>query len=120
MKQIYADENDDSDEMQMACPYCRATEACEHLLVKLDRTFREAIDGPLWKTFNSRWADTIEDADDPDFDEREIFENFIDDLRSISDVELIVSPESAPGMSSAYSLFFCSSKKKVSAAKKLF
>jgi hypothetical protein len=112
--------DEDEDNEEVLCPYCHTSENCDHLLLMVDRTFRHAEGGLLYKAFNSRWADIMEKADDPDFEEREPFDELLDEVDSLSDAELTSSPDSAPGMSATFSFYFCSSKKKAMAAAKKF
>jgi hypothetical protein len=111
---------DEEDAGEVLCPYCHTSENCGHLLLVVDRTFRHAEGGLLYEAFNSRWADIMEKAGDPDFEEREPFDALLKEVDSLSDSELTSSSDSAPGMSSTYSLYFCSSKKKALAAVKQF
>jgi hypothetical protein len=113
-------EESDEDDGEVHCPFCDTTDDCGHLLLMVDRTFRHAEGGLLYEAFNARWADIMEKADDPDFDEREPFDELLEEVDSLSDSELTSSPDSAPGMSSTYSFYYCSSKKKALAAAKRF
>jgi hypothetical protein len=115
------EEPDDEEEGgEVLCPYCHTSENCGHLLLMVDRTFRNAEGGLLWEAFNKRWADIMEKADDQDFEERAPFDELLEEVDSLSDSELTSSPDSVPGMSCAYSFYFCSSKKKALAAVKRF
>jgi hypothetical protein len=108
------------EEAEMHCPYCHATEDCDHLLLVVDRTFREAQGGRLMEAFNSRWSELVNEADDPDFDESEYFDELLEELDSLADMSICSSPNSAPGLTSSYSLYFCSSKLKAGAAVESF
>jgi hypothetical protein len=112
--------DDQEDGGEVLCPYCHTSENCDHLLLMVDRTFRNAEGGLLYEAFNNRWADIMGKADDPDFEEGEPFDELLEEVDSLSDSELTSSPDSAPGMSSTYSFYFCNSKKKALAAVKLF
>lgn len=111
---------DDESDGEVHCPYCDTTDNCDHLLLMVDKTFRHAEGGVLYDVFNSRWAQILEDADDPNFDEREPFDELLEEVDALSDAEESASPDSAPGMSSTYSFYFCSSKRKAQAALKKF
>ena len=74
----------------------------------------------LYEAFNAKWSKIVEDADDPDFYEHEPFEELLQEVDALADSELTASPDSAPGMSSTYSYYYCSSKKKTLAALKKF
>ncbi len=113
-------EEPDEEDGEVHCPYCDTTDDCGHLLLMVDRTFRHAEGGLLYEAFNARWADIMEKADDPDFDEREPFDELLEKVDSLSNSELTSSPDSAPGMSSTYSFYYCRSKKKALAAVKQF
>ena len=128
-----ADDDEDSDDTgddgEIHCPYCDTTDDCDHLLLLVDITFRHGEGGLLYDAFNSRWADILNEASNEDEDrdsdedadfEGDSFDELLDEVRSISDVELTPSPDSAPGMSSNYGYYFCSSKKKAVEALKKF
>lgn len=114
-------EDDESEgDGEIRCPFCDTTENCDHLLLVVDQTFRHAEGGVLYEAFNAKWSKIVEDADDPDFDEREPFEELLQEVDTLADSELAASPGNAPGMSSTYSYYYCSSKKKTQAALKKF
>lgn len=112
------DESEGDDEIR--CPFCDTMDNCDHLLLMVDQTFRQALGGVLYKAFNAKWSKIVEDADDPDFFEREPFEELLEEVDALADSELAASPDSAPGMSSTYSYYYCSSKNKTQAALKKF
>ena len=114
------DGEDDQSDDEVHCPYCDTMDNCDHLLLMVDKTFRHAEGGLLCDVFNSRWAQILEDANDPNFDEREPFDGLLEEVDALSDAEESASPDSAPGMSSTYSFYFCSSKRKAQAALKKF
>jgi hypothetical protein len=118
------EENADSEtqdgDAEARCPYCDSIEDCDHLVLMVDRTFREALGGLLWQDFGSRWADICNETEDPDFNESQAFDELLDEVDSLCDSEVRSSPNSAPGLTSSYSSYFCSSKKKASAAVKAF
>lgn len=105
---------------EIHCPFCKTTDSCDHLLLMVDLTFRHADGGLLYDAFNARWSKIIETADDPDFDEREPFDDLLQEVDSLADSELSSSQDGMPGMSSTYNYYFCSSKKKSLAALKIF
>ena len=118
---VYEDREDlDEDDGEIRCPFCDTTDTCEHLLLVIDQTFRHAEGGVLYEAFNEKWSKIVEDADDPDLNEYEPFEDLLQEVDSLSDAELTASPDSAPGMSSTYSYFYCGSKKKTMTALKKF
>ena len=108
------------------CPFCHTTSDCPHLLLIVDKTFRTADGGPLRKAFNSCWyaileESTNDDGDiDEDFDERESFEELIEEVDSLSDATNVYDHEGGPGCSSEYQLFFCEAQEKIQAAKLSF
>ena len=111
---------DDYENEEVHCPFCNTTDSCDHLLLMVDLTFRHAEGGLLYDAFNARWSKIIEIADDPDFDEREHFDDLLQEVDSLADSELSSSQDGMPGMSSTYNYYFCSSKKKSLAALKIF
>ncbi len=115
------DEEDDEKEIgDLRCPYCDTTDHCDHLLLMVDTTFRQAEGGLLYDAFNARWAATVGDADDPDFDEREPFDKLLDEVSALADHESRSFSDSALGMSANYILFYCRSKPRTAAAAKAF
>lgn len=112
---------EDEDDGLVHCPFCSGTEYCDHLLVRVDVHFREAVEGPLWELFNRKWAERSEsEVDNPDFDEREAFDELLEELNSLSDSEIRTSPDSAPGISTTWAKFYCSSERRTQAAVKKF
>lgn len=117
----YEDGQEPDDENgEVQCPFCNTTDSCDHLLLMVDLTFRHAEGGLLYDAFNARWSKIVETADDPDFDEREPFDDLLQEVDSLADSELSSSQDSMPGMSSSYNYYFCSSKKKSLLALKAF
>jgi len=108
-----SDENDLIDEK--ICPYCRSSDDCEHLLLVVDTTFRVAEGGILMEAFNEHWQAILDDVDD-DFDEREPFDNLLDEVDSLADFEMNYDHEGGPGMSSSYLFYYVISNEKASAA----
>jgi hypothetical protein len=113
-----SDDEDSEEDGEVQCPYCDSTDNCEHLLLFVDKTFRHAEGGLIYKAFNSRWSNLMAEQEPPD--ERELFEELLDEVSSLADAELTSTPDSAPGMSSNNGYYFCSSKKKTTAALKTF
>jgi len=97
------------------CPFCASTNGCAHLLLIVDRTFRTAEGGTLMRAFNARWGKLCEEGGD-DFDEREPFENLLDEVESCADSSADYDHEGGPGMSSSYSIYYAESAEKADAA----
>ena len=97
------------------CPYCKSNQGCEHLLLCLDTTFRQAEGGYLWEHFNDAWSKIFHaKSKDVDFDEREAFDNLLDQVYDLADEASEWDFESGrPGSSSAYLNFWISSKSEV-------
>lgn len=114
-------EDEEEEEEESECPYCSSTDDCDHLLVRVDVNFQEAVDGPLWEEFNSAWSDrAAEETENPDFDPREAFDELLDEINGLADFQTTTSPDSAPGISTTWAKFFCSSKWRTRAAVKKF
>lgn len=107
------DDFEDEDTTQR-CPYCSSSNDCEHLLLLVDRTFRTAEGGALMRVFDERWSDLCEKGGD-DFDERQPFEDLLEEVDSISDYSADFDFEGGPGRSSAYSIYYVKSASKVDA-----
>jgi hypothetical protein len=100
---------DMEDSSGMRCPYCQSTVSCEHLLLSVDVTFREAGSGLLFKAFDDHWHKILElGEDDPKFNEREAFNDLLEEVNSHADSELTLDSDTAPGMSSTFQLYYCS------------
>lgn len=95
------------------CPFCSGDGACDHLLLVVDTTFRTAEGGILMEAFNARWSAYFESDD---FDEREAFDEMLEEVNSLADAMTDHVHEGGPGMSSAYSTYFVGSKTKAKAA----
>lgn len=93
--------------MEPTCPYCHSTDQCQHLLLTVDLTFREAVNGALSVSFNKRWfADLEAGQQSRDFDESASFEEFLSDVECISDFDLSFEFEGGPGNSCTYRSFY--------------
>jgi hypothetical protein len=93
------------------CPFCLSTENCPHLLLVVDKTFRTAEGGVLMRAFNGRWSDRLSQLDG-DANEREPFEELLDEVQSLCDEMLDDHGGGAPGMSSSCVVYFVSSENK--------
>jgi hypothetical protein len=65
-------------------PYCSSSDHCPHLLLFVDKTFRAAVGGSLMDAFNEKWFE-ICDAGGDDFDEREPFNDLLDQVHGLAD-----------------------------------
>jgi len=96
------------------CPYCKSNQGCEHLLLCLDATFKQAEGGYLWENFNDAWVETLNvNSENVNFDEREAFDKLLEQVYGLADESSRWDFESGrPGSSSAYLLFWISSESK--------
>ena len=100
---------DNTDELaESACPFCGSEHSCEHVLLLVDKTFRTADGGVLMNAFNKRWRALCEAGGD-DFDEREPFDNLLEEVNSLADTATDYDHEGGPGMSSAYVIYYLES-----------
>jgi hypothetical protein len=106
-------------EGETKCPYCGSREDCGHLLLIVDKTFRNAEGGVLCDAFNDRWSDIVEQAGE-DFDEGDAFNELLEEVDNLAGVIVPVDQEGAPGMSSAKEMYFASSKAKAAEASRRF
>jgi len=116
-------ENADEDDTDgsPACPYCQSTVDCPHLLLLVDKTFRTAEGGLLYEAFNNRWSELSEThCDDPDFDERECFDELLEEIEDLASCSIPYDHEGGPGMSSSYEVHYVSSKLNAQKAQKSF
>ena len=96
------------------CPYCKSNQGCEHLLLCLDTTFKQAEGGYLWEHFNDAWSKIVyANSEDDNFDEREAFDKLLEQVYDLADESSEWDFESGrPGSSSAYLAFWISSDNK--------
>ena len=95
------------------CPYCKSDQGCEHLLLCLDTTFRQAEGGYLWENFNDAWSIIFyANSEDVNFDEREAFDNLLDRVYDLADKTSEWDFEGGPGSSSTYLNFWISYESK--------
>lgn len=93
------------------CPYCSSTSYCPHALLLVDKTFRTADGGPLMDSFDDIWGRLCEEGGD-DFDEREAFDNLLEDVDGYANSSTDYEHEGGPGMSSFYSIYYVESVEK--------
>lgn len=101
------------------CPYCSSQDACEHLLLVVDRTFRVADGGLLMDAFRKQWDRLFED-DAEDIDEQECFDDLLDSVDSLSDYAHEFEEDGGPGMSSDYTIYYVASREKAQRALAVF
>jgi hypothetical protein len=89
----------------IACPHCGNFAPCAHLLLIVNRTFREAEGGALCESFNRRWSASLERGG-PDFDEREAFEELLERIGLLVDAQMEWEQDSAPGMSATRTAYY--------------
>jgi len=95
-----------------ACPYCNSEDSCEHLLLKVDLTFKDAVSGELYDAFREKWFSILDsNSDNDNFDEREAFEKLLGDVACLADAESYWEVESGPGQSCDYLAYFFNSEK---------
>jgi hypothetical protein len=107
-------DNDNATE-KAACPFCASIGGCEHLLLLVDLTFKNAEGGALSDAFRDRW-NKISDSAEGDFDERESFSKQLYEVDSLANASLEYVFEGGPGVTSEYAEYFCSSKDRVISA----
>ena len=106
------DESDDDSSSAHKCPYCQKEDSCEHLLLLVDLTFRNAGNGALFDKFEARWREIRDEFRDEfgecyDFDEGKFFDELLDDVSRLSDAENFWDFEGGPGQSCSYHAFYC-------------
>lgn len=78
------------------CPFCKQASGCEHLLLLVDRTFRNAEGGALKNIFNDRWYKLLEEGGD-DLSERDVFESLLEIVNENADESYEWAFEGGPG-----------------------
>jgi len=110
----------------MRCPFCNIQdESCEHLLLTVDTTFREAQNGALYEWFSDAW-DAVWEREGDDFDEYIEFEELLDVVDFYADADADADAEAeaegefegGPGQSSGLRSFYCKEKSRVDEAVK--
>ena len=98
-----------------SCPYCASTDDCTHLLLLVDKTFRTAVGGLLFDAFNARWSEICEAGGD-DFDEREPFDDLLDQVHGLADDFNEYEIDGGPGSFCDYAVFYSKSETSATAA----
>lgn len=102
---------------EVTCPFCESKGECPHLLLVVDRTFQAAEGGSLMEAFDERlsaWISKHEDAEHSD--EGDGFDDLVDEVSSLADADIYAVTDSAPGMSSTYSVYYASSEENANLA----
>lgn len=97
------------------CPFCLSKDACEHLLLLVDRTFRVVDGGILMRSFRDHWDKLFEEGAET-FDESECFDDLLDSIDGLSDYSREFDEEGGPGMSSSYSIYYVAASQKAERA----
>ena len=98
-----------------SCPYCASTDDCTHLLLLVDKTFRTAVGGLLFDAFNARWSEICEEGGD-DFDEREPFDDLLDQVHGLADDFNEYDVDGGPGSFCEYAVYYSESETSATAA----
>jgi hypothetical protein len=101
------------------CPYCGSADDCHHLLLFVDKTFRAAVGGLLMDAFNEHWFEICEAGGD-DFDEREPFDDLLDQVHGLADDFKEYDVDSGPGSFCEYAVYFSKSETSATAAVERF
>ena len=105
------------DDATHRCPYCSSDQGCEHLLLLVDMTFRDAEGGPLFESFNTRWYGVqSEGLEDPKFLEGDAFDACIEEVETVAGPGDGFDFDGGPGRSSHYQVWYLPSKEEVTAA----
>jgi len=101
------------------CPFCASTDDCPHLLLLVDKTFRVAVGGVMMDAFNVHWFEICEAAGD-NFDEREPFDDLLDQVQGLADDFNEYDIDGGPGSFCEYAVFFCKSESSATLAVQRF
>lgn len=88
------------------CPYCASDGNCEHLLLAVDETFRDAFGGALFEQFADRWRSIVFD-NDQDFDALDAFSALLETVGQLADGSVSYEIAEVPGQSSSCQAFYC-------------
>jgi hypothetical protein len=97
------------------CPYYASTDDCPHLLLLVDKTFRAAVGGSLMDAFNDHWFEICQTSGD-DFDEREPFDDLLDQVHGLADDFNEYEVDGGPGSFCDYAVYFSKSETSATAA----
>ena len=100
------------------CPFCDSSDACAHLLLVVDKTFRVPEGGILMDAFASRWSALFEENED--FDESEEFANLLEEVFVLADSMTESEFQGGPGMSFAYDVYYSSTSEGAIEALRIF
>jgi hypothetical protein len=101
---------DDGDEVY--CPYCDSAGSCEHHLLTVDLTFREAHGGKLYHEFNGRLGEARSHSR-KQLSEAEIFEEVVGEVSALADKCITEFADLGPGQSSEYEHYYCQNKERI-------
>ena len=103
------------------CPFCKSADACEHLLLVADKTYRELEGGILSDAFASRWEDIASaHIDDPSFNLGDAFGKLLAEVRPLADAVGRYHHDGEFGISSDYEIYYISSLNNANAALNTF
>jgi len=99
------------------CPFCKSADACEHLLLVADKTYRELEGGVLSDAFACRWVDIANaHIDDSSFNLADAFDKLLAEVRPLADAVGRYHHDGAFGISSDYEIYYISSLSNANAA----
>lgn len=110
----YDDDDEDSEDSEFPardhsqCPYCASTDSCKHVLVVLDRTYREALGGTLHEAFKERWSNLLSKNEHakPERRESELFDELREEVDGLATAYDEYDFEGMPGGSSTYEVYY--------------
>lgn len=113
--------NSESESGSRLCPFCKSPDACEHLLLVVDKTYRELEGGVLSDAIARRWGG-ISNAhiDDRNFNLADAFDRLLAEVRPLADAVGRYHHDGAFGISSDYEIYYISSISNANAALNAF
>lgn len=97
----------DADSTYPACPHCGDIHICQHVALAVDLTFREMLGGFLKKSLSKELRNYFILADNKSNVEEYKFDEITRELRSSGKfIEMNMSDDIAPGLSSSYTVFY--------------
>ncbi len=77
--------------------------------------------GELYEAFRKRWSAVREaHEDNPKFNERQAFDDLLEEVNDLADAEMNFEIDQGPGMSSDYQSYYCRTKERTQEAIKKF
>ena len=111
------DENAD----EACCPFCGKDPSCRHVLLVADISFKEFVRGRLREAAERKWHEIQDKQPEQEVDPDDLFQpltfdDFLDDVASVSDTSGYHEFDGHAGLSGRRRYFFCKDRESMSRA----